>query len=83
MFKKKLRLGCVGTSIFSAHSVRHATTSAAFKAGVSLEIIKNTADWTPVSSMFLNFYNRPLEEPQGKFANAIVELGSKKFLVLY
>ncbi|XP_030745181.1 uncharacterized protein LOC115890768 isoform X2 [Sitophilus oryzae] len=76
--KNTLNLGGVDTSIFSAHSVRHATTSAAYKAGVNIEIIKNTAGWTPASNTFFSFYNRPVEKPQDKFAKAIIELGSNK-----
>ncbi|VEN60834.1 unnamed protein product [Callosobruchus maculatus] len=74
--KKTLGLGGVDTSIFSAHSVRHASTSTAFKAGVSIEVIKNTAGWVPASNTFFSFYNRPLQEPCGNFARAIVDLGT-------
>ncbi|CAH1969894.1 unnamed protein product [Acanthoscelides obtectus] len=75
--KKTLHLGGVDTSVFSAHSVRHAATSAALKAGVTIDVIKNTAGWTPASNTFFNFYNGPVEDPQTALANAIVQLGSK------
>ncbi|XP_050312176.1 uncharacterized protein LOC126747518 isoform X2 [Anthonomus grandis grandis] len=71
--KKTLNQAGVDTSIFSAHSVRHASTSAAFRAGVSIEQIKNTAGWTPFSNTFFNYYNKPLKEPNDKFAKAIIK----------
>lgn len=70
--KKTLYLVGVDTSIFSAHSVRHASTSAALRVGVSVEQIKNTAGWTPASKTFFNFYNRPLIQPNDVFAKAIL-----------
>uniref|UniRef100_A0A0A9XK12 Recombinase cre n=5 Tax=Lygus hesperus TaxID=30085 RepID=A0A0A9XK12_LYGHE len=48
------------TKIFSAHSTRHASTSAAARKGVSLDIIRRAAGWTVKSSTFANFYNLPL-----------------------
>lgn len=74
--KSTLTSAGVDTSVFSAHSVRHASTSAAFRAGVSIEQIRNTAGWTPSSTTFFNFYNKPLKEPNDKLARALIE--SKK-----
>lgn len=71
--KNTLNSAGVDTSVFSAHSVRHASTSAAFRAGVSIEQIRNTAGWTPFSTTFFNFYNKPLKEPNDRFAKAIIE----------
>jgi len=45
---------------FSGYSTRHASTSAAFRAGVDLEEIRRTAGWTEKSTTFNKFYNRPL-----------------------
>ena len=36
----------VDTSVFTAHSTRHASTSAAKRRGVDLDLIRKTAGWT-------------------------------------
>lgn len=48
----------INISIFSAHSTRHASTSAAKRLGVSIDLIKKTAGWTANSESFARFYNR-------------------------
>lgn len=53
----------IDTSIFKAHSTRHAVTSAALRKGVSVQAIKKTAGWTESSKTFAKFYNRPLCGP--------------------
>ncbi|KAH1021737.1 hypothetical protein HUJ04_011221, partial [Dendroctonus ponderosae] len=35
-------------------------TSAAYKKGINIETIRNTAGWSETSSVFAKFYNRPL-----------------------
>lgn len=50
----------VDVTRFSAHSTRHAATSTARAAGVSLETIRKTAGWTVTSQTFAKFYNRPI-----------------------
>ncbi|XP_028166848.1 uncharacterized protein LOC114357436 isoform X2 [Ostrinia furnacalis] len=50
----------IDTTIFNAHSTRHASTSAASRAGVSLDIIRKCAGWSEQSETFANFYNRPV-----------------------
>ncbi|KAL0828822.1 hypothetical protein ABMA28_003733 [Loxostege sticticalis] len=50
----------VDTPIFNAHSTRHASTSAALRAGVSLDVIRRCAGWSEQSATFANFYNRPV-----------------------
>lgn len=57
---------------FSAHSTRHASTSAAHRAGISLDEIRKTAGWTSTSSTFANFYNRPLRSLT-HFATAVLQ----------
>lgn len=61
----------VDTSIFSAHSTRHASTSRAAEKGVSLDLIKRAAGWTGQSRVFANFYNRPILNPED-FSNAVL-----------
>lgn len=48
----------LNTEVFGSHSVRHASTSAANRLGVSIDTIKKTAGWSGSSSTFLRFYNR-------------------------
>lgn len=48
----------IDTSIFKAHSTRHAATSAANRLGVSIDLIKRTAGWSGSSQTFAKFYNR-------------------------
>lgn len=56
---------------FSAHSTRHASTSAALAAGLSVDAIRKTAGWTSTSTAFARFYNRPIEN-EGIFANTVI-----------
>lgn len=60
----------VNVSTFSAHSTRHASTSAAHAAGCSVHVIRKTAGWTSASSAFARFYNRPLIDPS-EFARSV------------
>nr|CAH7726835.1 unnamed protein product [Callosobruchus chinensis] len=61
-FKKGLTLGGVDTSVFKAHSTRHASTSAVFMGGLNIETIRRTAGWSDRSNVFLTFYNRPISD---------------------
>lgn len=58
--KKCLTESGIDTSIFTSHSTRHATTSAAFKKGVNIDDIRRTAGWSGESTVFGKFYNRPI-----------------------
>lgn len=62
---------CGLDSAFSAHSTRHAATSAAAKKGVSINLIKNIAGWSETSSMFSKVYNLPIREKRSDFATRI------------
>jgi len=55
---------------FTAHSARHAATSAAQRSGASADAILKAAGWTPSSRIFAEFYNRPLAEDSNSFAKA-------------
>lgn len=62
----------IDTSVFSAYSCRHASTSAASRKGVSVDLIKKTAGWSKNSMVFAKFYNRPIiEEESNIFAEAV------------
>lgn len=52
----------IDTSVFSAHSTRHASTSNAKKLGVHIDLIKNTAGWSGNSKVFAKFYNRYIND---------------------
>ncbi|KAJ8910049.1 hypothetical protein NQ315_000452 [Exocentrus adspersus] len=61
----------VDTSLFSAHSTRHAATSMAKRKGVNLDTIRRTAGWSEHSNVFARFYDRPIVNKYA-FANSIV-----------
>lgn len=61
----------INTSIFTAHSTRHASTSAAVNRGINIDTIRKTAGWTASSDVFAKFYNRPLMR-LNNFADAII-----------
>ncbi|XP_061707802.1 uncharacterized protein LOC133518191 [Cydia pomonella] len=61
----------VDVSTFGAHSTRHASTSAARAAGVSIEVIRKAAGWTAKSQTFSKYYDRPLKDGNNdEFAKA-------------
>lgn len=59
---------------FSAHSTRHAATSCAHREGLSVDSIIRAVGWSPRSSSFATYYNRPLynEPNQVLFARAVL-----------
>ncbi|VEN38889.1 unnamed protein product [Callosobruchus maculatus] len=71
--KDVLNKSGIDTSLFKAHSVRHAASSAAFRAGANIECIRNAAGWTEKSNTFAKFYNRPLNTEKD-FAESVVLL---------
>lgn len=50
----------IDSTIFTAHSTRHAATSAAHRKGLNINLIKSTAGWSDKSQNFAKFYNLPL-----------------------
>nr|CAI5825467.1 unnamed protein product [Callosobruchus analis] len=65
----------IDTSIFCAHSTRHAATSKAKRDGVSLDVIRKTAGWSVASEVFAKFYNKPLLDNRNMFAMKIYQSG--------
>ncbi|KAH9635903.1 hypothetical protein HF086_002463 [Spodoptera exigua] len=61
----------IDTSVFTAHSTRHASTSAASRAGLGIDLIRRTAGWSGTSSTFAKFYNRPITENPLTFSEAV------------
>lgn len=72
--KMTLEASSIDTTIFSGYSTRHAATSAAHRAGVSIEAIRKRAGWTQNSAMFAKFYNRPLCEDVSAFAKGVLNI---------
>lgn len=70
--KDTLRDSGLDTSVFTAHSTRHASTSAANKLGVNIDVIRKTAGWTDSSSVFAKFYNREIVSDLNQFAHSIL-----------
>ncbi|XP_050311935.1 uncharacterized protein LOC126747394 [Anthonomus grandis grandis] len=62
----------IDTDIFKSHSVRHATTSAAFRCGLDIDLIRITAGWTEKSTVFNTFYNLPLSKNSADFSKCII-----------
>lgn len=72
--KNALSKSGIDVSIFTAHSTRHAATSAARRLGISLDTIRRTAGWSASSSTFFKFYNRTLTSnvADDSFARSII-----------
>lgn len=68
--KKVMRFAGVDCNVFSAHSVRSASTSAAVAAQVPVSTILRTAGWEREQT-FAKFYNRPIGH-NDQFASAIL-----------
>lgn len=71
--KEILNKAGINTNMFTAYSVRHASTSCAYRSGVSIEVIRKMAGWTNKSETFLKFYNKPLSSPVTQFTKTILE----------
>jgi len=63
----------IETSIFKAHSVRSAATSAAADAGVSISEIMEAADWSS-ASVFEKFYYRACKS--SNFGHSVISSAS-------
>ncbi|XP_077257548.1 uncharacterized protein LOC143894793 [Temnothorax americanus] len=57
---------------FTAHSTRHAATSAALKKGVDLETIRRTAGWSKNSQVFAKHYNRTIVSAKESFVKVLM-----------
>uniref|UniRef100_A0A1Y1M5M3 Tyr recombinase domain-containing protein n=1 Tax=Photinus pyralis TaxID=7054 RepID=A0A1Y1M5M3_PHOPY len=66
-----LRKSGLDTNQFTAHSTRHAATSAAARKGVPYDSIRLAAGWSEKSSVFANHYNRPLLQ-KDNFATTVL-----------
>lgn len=73
--KDTLNSSGIDTSIFSAHSTRHAATSSAKRLGVNIDLIRKTAGWSVSSSVFAKHYNRPVVTDPHLFATTVLAGG--------
>lgn len=71
--KKTLVKSGIDTTIFSAHSTRHASSSAAMRKGLEWDIIRKSAGWSKESQTFARFYNLPISTDGVSHARAILE----------
>ena len=64
----------IDSSVWSAHSVRGASTSKAVNSGVSIQTILETACWKGVGT-FQKFYQKPImvANPKREFTNAVLK----------
>jgi len=58
---------------FTAHSTRHAATSAALKKGIDLETIRKTASWSKNSQVFAKHYNRVIISTKKSFVETLMQ----------
>lgn len=72
--KDVLKDSGVDTSIFSAYSTRHASTSAASRSGISIDCILKTAGWSEKSETFARFYKRELIKDKNAFALGVLNV---------
>lgn len=70
--KQVLCASGVDVTAFSAHSTRHAATSAASASGLPLDAIRKAAGWTSTSQTFAKFYHRPVVD-RGNFARSVLQ----------
>lgn len=68
--KQTLCASGVDVAVYGAHSARHAATSAARAAGLSLDLIRKTAGWTTSSQTFAKYYHRPIVK-ESNFAKSV------------
>jgi len=61
----------VNVDQFTSHSFRHSSTSAAFRAGVSIDSIFKAADWSSNSRIFAKHYCKPVIAHDA-FASAVL-----------
>lgn len=70
--KTVMSLAGVNTNLYSGHSTRHASTSAAAKRGVDYDSIRMAAGWSANSEVFARFYKRPIIDKNDNFAKAVL-----------
>lgn len=56
---------------YTAHSTRHASSSAAKRKGLSVASIKDSVGWSNSSQVFSKFYDKPLSKMEDNFAYVV------------
>lgn len=70
--KKILKDSGIDISLFGAHSTRSASTSAAHRSGVNLEVVRKAAGWSDSSNVFLKYYQRDIRSTNNNdFVNGV------------
>lgn len=69
--KTTLHESGIDVNTFTAHSTRHARTSAAKRSGISIDQIQRTAGWSQNSATFARHYNRPVIQEPTVFSDVI------------
>lgn len=73
--KKVLQESGIDISIFGAHSTRAASTSAAHRSGINLEVVRRAAGWSDRSNVFLKYYCRDVvQTDDNDFINAVFNI---------
>lgn len=62
----------IDTDHFTAHSTRHAVTSAAARKGLNFDTIRLAAGWSKNSRMLATVYNRSLMDNENSFAEKLI-----------
>ena len=70
----------VDTTIFSPHSCRSASTSAASAAVISIDVILEVGDWTNATT-FSTYYRRCIIKEDGDYANSLLSTGAHQGLI--
>ena len=73
--KSLLEAAGIDTSVFSAHSVRGASSPTAANLGITTNDILKAADWSS-ESVFQRFYYKPTEDPS--FGRAVLSTGDTR-----
>lgn len=71
--KDTLHKSGIDTNVFSAHSTRHASTSAASRRDINIDIIRKAAGWSENSDTFAKFYKLDIVSRKDTFAKAVIE----------
>ena len=62
----------IDTKVFSANSIRHASTSAALKRGEDLDTVKKISSWSSKSLMSAKFHKRTIVSYNKSFAVTVL-----------
>ena len=75
--KDVLHMASIDTKIFKGHSYRHASTSKACYAGLSIKDVLKQGNWSNRST-FERFYHQPIESGTKKFQQAVLTTKGNK-----